>query len=162
MEFIKENYRLTVEEDSEGFDINLYQINDAVSPLIYLNLKPLNAIDTEYDDKLQVRDIPRQLFNDGDYYQSSATKYNKSEPFKKTSLLDIVHTILVENKAALKNIKRIFSSSLNCYQEENFITEDAKRFWEKQFAKHPNFPIYYFEDDKRYYLLLEQNLSQEI
>lgn len=157
MEFIKENYRLTVEEDSEGFDINLYQINDAVSPLIYLNLKPLNTIDTEFDDKLQVRDIPRQLFNDGDYYQSSVTKYNKSEPFKKISLLDIVHTILLENKAGLKNIKRIFSSSLNCYQEENFITEDAKRFWEKQFAKHPNVPIYYFEDDKRYYLLLKQN-----
>lgn len=159
MEFIKENYRLTVEEDNEGFDIYLYHIDDQVSPLIYLNIKPLCVIDTELDDKLQVRDIPRYLFNEGDYYQSSVTKHNRLEPFNRISLLNIIHFMLLENKTSLKSLKRIFSTSLNGYQEETFITENAKRFWEKQFAKFPNFPVFYFEDDKRYFLQLNENLK---
>ena len=154
MEFINGNYRLTFEEDYEGIDINLYQLSDANSPLLYLNLKPLYEINTEYDDRLQVRDIPRYLFKDGDYYQSNVIKYNNSVQFFKISLLNVTQNILFENRTQFEKIKRIFSSSLNCYREETFISINAKSFWEKQFAKSPSFPIFYFEADKRYFLRL--------
>ncbi len=155
MEFIKNNYRLIFEIDYEGIDINLFELNDIKKsrPLIYLNLKPLNKINTDFDDKKTIRDIPRNLFNKGDFYQSSVTKYAQNT-YLKISLLSIIHEIIIDNKESLPMIKRIFSSSLNLYKEENFFTPNAINFWNIQLEKNDTIPISYFKKDKRYVLTL--------
>jgi hypothetical protein len=151
MEFIEDDYRLKLEQDYEGIDIYLYEAND-LNPLLFLNLKPLNQIDIELDDKTVIRDIPRDFFAEGDFFQGSVAKYNKSDKYKKISLLSIVHDILLENKDALHFIKNIFSTSLNNYKEEDFITVDAVQFWNKQLEKATTIPSSFYEDDQRYKL----------
>ena len=153
MEFIKDNYRLTFLEDFEGIHINLLELNDIekLAPLIYLNLKPLNEIETDFDDKNTVRDIPRNLFKEGDFYQSSVTKYAQNI-YLNTSLLSIIHDTLLENKESLPMIKRIYSSSLNLYKEETFLSPHAINFWNIQLSKSNEIPVFYFKDDKRYVL----------
>lgn len=153
MEFIKNNYRLTFVQDYEGIDINLFELNDIEksNPLIYLNLKPLNEIDTDFDDKDTIRDIPRNLFNKYDFYQSSVTKYAQNDYLNK-SLLSIIHDILLENKEALPMINRIFSSSLNLYKEETFFSPYAINFWNIQLSKSNEIPVSYLKKDKRYML----------
>jgi hypothetical protein len=159
MEFTSDIYTLRVEEENNEYSINLYQTSDLISPLLYLNLKPLNEINTEFDDKLQVRDIPRNQFGEGDFYQSSVTKYDKSEMFRRISLLSISHDILLQNRNQLLRIKRIFSSSLNRYKEEIFFTDLAVNFWNIQLSKSQQLPVFYFQNDKRYFLLLNQQLQ---
>lgn len=153
MEFIKDNYRLTLKKDYDGIDINLHELIDLENsnPLIYLNLKPLNEIDTQFDDATITRDIPRNLFIEGDYYQSSVTKYAKDIYLDK-SLLSIIHIIIIENKQSLPLIKSIYSSSLNFYKEEIFISPNAIHFWNIQLSKSNEIPISYYKKDKRYLL----------
>lgn len=155
MEFIKNNYRLKLENDYDGIDINLFELNDMQNstPLIYLNLKPLNKINTDFDDKVTIRDIPRNLFNKGDFYQSSVTKYAQNI-YLNRSLLSIIHDIIIDNKQSLPMIKRIFSSSFNLYKEENFFSPHAINFWNIQLSKNDTIPISYFKEDKRYVLTL--------
>ena len=152
MEFIKDNYKLTLEQDYEGIDIYLFDLEDDSIPLIYLKLKPLNDIDTELDDKTVIRDIPRNLKTEGDFYQSSVNKYNKTDKYKKISLLAIIHDILLENHHQILFLKQIFSSSLCNYKEEVFTTEDAKDFWFMQMNKKPNLPVNYFKKNRRFVL----------
>ncbi|MEO0037502.1 MAG: hypothetical protein RIQ59_713 [Bacteroidota bacterium] len=155
MEFIKNNYRLTFKIDYEGIDIYLFELNDIEksTPLIYLNLKPLNKINTDIDDKNTIRDIPRKLFDKGDFYQSSVVKYAQNN-YLKTSLLSIIHDIIIDNKQSFPIIKRIFSSSLNLYKEENFFSPHAINFWNIQLSKNHTISISYFKEDKRYVLTL--------
>lgn len=159
MEFEKNNYRLIIEKDYEEIDIYLFDIQDVSKPLIFLKLKPLNQIDTALDDKTVVRDIPRNLFSEGDFYQSSVTKYNKTVAYKKISLLSTVHEILLEKRTNLSFLNNIFSTSLNNYIEDDFITIDAKNFWDKQLKKAPNIPISFFEEDNRYKLTINGKLN---
>lgn len=148
MEFIRDNYRLTLEQDYEGIDIYLFDIEDNSTPLIFLKLKPLNYIDTEFDDKTVIRDIPRHLFSEGDFYQSSVQKYHQT----KLSLLSIIHEMLIDNRDKIDFIKNIFSTSLNNYDEETFITDAAINFWDKQLEKVTKLPVTFFDEDKRYKL----------
>lgn len=155
MEFIKNNYRLIFDIDYEEIDIFLYELNDIEksTPLMYLKLKPLNKINTDFDDKVTIREIPRILFNKGDFYQSSVAKYAQNI-YLKTSLLSIIHNIIIDNKDSLPMIKRIFSSSLNLYEEETFFSPHAINFWNIQLNKNDTIPISYFKEDKRYVLIL--------
>ncbi|WP_439554043.1 hypothetical protein [Flavobacterium macrobrachii] len=156
MVFIRDNYKLTLEQDYEGIDIYLFDIEDDSTPLIFLKLKPLNDIDTDFDDKTVIRDIPRHLFLVGDFYQSSVAKYNNTVTYKKISLLSIIHEILLENRAKLNFLNNIYSTSLNNYKEDDFITIDAKNFWNKQLEKAPKLPISFFQEDKRYKLTINE------
>lgn len=156
MEFIKDNYKLTLDQDYEGIDIYLFDIEDDSIPLIFLKLKPLNEVDTEFDDKTVIRDIPRDLFNIGDYFQSSVSKFNKTDKYKNVSLLSTIHDILIENRNEFTYIKRLFSSSLKNYQEEVFMTESAKDFWFLQMNKKPNIPVSYFKEDRRFLITINQ------
>ena len=154
MDFIYEIYTLRIEKDIECFKIYLFISVDLTNPLLYLHLKQLNEIDTGFDDKYEVRDIPRTIFKEGDFYQSNVTKHTKSETFGKTSLLAIVHHILLLNRDEINSLKRIYSTSLNNYKEENFITVDAIRFWEKQLEKAPLLPVNFYAEDKRYFIVI--------
>lgn len=157
MEFIKEEYKLTLEKDYEGeININLFNGDVDSTPLMYLKLKPLSEIDTEFDDQGVIRDIPRDLFNEGDYFQSSVTKYNKTDKYKNISLLALIHDFLLENNTEFIYLKRLFSSSLKNYQEEVFMTEEAKNFWFLQMNKKPNIPISYFKKDRRFLITINQ------
>lgn len=151
MEFKKDNYRLTLVQDYEGVNIYLFEIYN-INPLLFLNLKPLDEIDTENDDKTITRDIPRKIFSKGDFFQSSVSKFDKTDKYKHISLLSVTHEILLENKDELNFLKRIFSSSLLNYKEEVFITEEAKDFWFLQMNKKPEIPISYFKTDRRFLL----------
>ncbi len=144
-----------IEFDYDGIDINLFELNDMQNstPLIYLNSKPLNKINTDFDNKVTIRDIPRNLFNKGDFYQSSVTKYAQNI-YLKLSLLSIIHDIIIDNKQSLPMIKRIFSSSFNLYKEEIFFSPHAINFWNIQLSKNDIIPISYFKEDKRYVLTL--------
>lgn len=148
MEFKKDNYKLTLEQGEDGIDINLYNLESNTFSLISLSIKPLHQIDTSFDDKTVIRDIPRELFSSGDFYQSSVYKHHQT----KLSLLSIIHEMIVENRDKIDFIKNIFSTSLNNYNEETFITFAAINFWDKQLEKAPNLPVTFFEEDQRYKL----------
>jgi len=151
MDFIYDIYTVRIDEDEdEGFDINLYNSDDLLNTLIYLKLKPLWQIDTSLDDKGVVRDIPRYLFNKDDYYQASTTRHTKAEQYNGLSLLSIIHNAILENTESIPEIGGVYSSSLNGYIEEGFITPKAEEFWKKQLQKAPVFPVVFFEEDNRY------------
>ncbi len=156
MEFLSTDYKLILEPNDENININLYKLNDLKNSnlLIYLKLSPLHEINTDDDDKDTVRDIPRDLFIEGDYYQSATTRY---APRNNVSLLNVIHNILIENNAQLPFINNIFSSSLNEYEEENFFSDPAKNFWIKQLEKSKILPISFFEEDQRYKIIINEN-----
>lgn len=156
MEFIKEKYKLTLEQDYEGIDIHLFDLEDNSTLLLHLKLKPLNEIDTEFDDKTVIRDIPRDLFKEGDYFQSSVSKFSKVDKYKNVSLLSVIHDMLIENRSQFTYLKRIFSSSLHTYAEEVFMTEAAKDFWFLQMNKKPHIPVSYFKEDRRFLITINQ------
>lgn len=143
---------MILQQDNEGITISLCSQDDKCIPLIFLSLKKLNQIDTDFDEKDSIRDIPRNLFSEGDYYQSSVTKYTKDNSFENVSLLSIIHQILIDHKKDLLFIKSIFSSSLNYYQEEVFFHPKAIHFWNMQLNKSNDIPVSYFKEDKRYML----------
>ena len=155
VQFVDYTQSFKIEFDYDGIDINLFELNDMQNstPLIYLNSKPLNKINTDFDNKVTIRDIPRNLFNKGDFYQSSVTKYAQNI-YLKLSLLSIIHDIIIDNKQSLPMIKRIFSSSFNLYKEEIFFSPHAINFWNIQLSKNDIIPISYFKEDKRYVLTL--------
>lgn len=153
MDFIYDIYTLRIDEDeneNDGFNINLYNSNDLLTTLIYLKLKPLWPIDTSLDDKGVVRDIPRNVFSKGEYYQASTTRHTNAEQYKGLSLLSIIHDAILEHTESIPEIVAIYSSSSNGYEEENFFTTNAKEFWEKQLEKAPGFPVNLFKEDNRY------------
>lgn len=157
MEFTYDNFILRIEDDmSDGMNVNLFLSTELNSPLLYLKLSPLSEVNTELDSRDQVRDIPRHLFQKGDFYQSSVHRYASLETFLQISLLATVHDILIANRNEVKDIKRIFSSSLNRYTEETFFTDNAINFWNMQLAKSGRLPVSYFKDDKRYFLTLNK------
>src|SRR5207249_6273474 len=127
-------YTLQINEEFGEFNLNLYESSDMTSPLISLTLKPLWIT----EDENEPYETYRSFFKPGDYYQAAVVKHTNSENYRNASLLSLMHDIIIENSQRIPDLKNVYSSSLNRYEEESFFTYPAIHFWIKQLGKAPN------------------------
>jgi len=149
-----QEFTLNWDDDFGKINFNLTEQNGS-EILIDLTLAPLWDVDQE-EERGKVYDIPRNLFEEGDYYQSSTRRHTQDARFSGRSLLSLMHEIIRLNAETFPGIKNIYSTSGNNYQEEDFFTADRNRFWEKQMEKSAEIPVSFEALDNRYRLRISR------